>query len=61
MHSVPVPINVRSYSNSDIIVRRSEVTLGTNNGLVRCNMIGGTQKERPPRGGIAGFPIFICS
>jgi len=28
MHSIPVPINVRCYSNSDIIVRRSEVTLG---------------------------------
>jgi hypothetical protein len=28
MHSVPVPINVRCYSNSDIIVRRSEATLG---------------------------------
>jgi hypothetical protein len=28
MHSVPVPINVRCYSNSDIIARRSEVTLG---------------------------------
>ena len=27
MHSVPAPINVRCYSNSDIIVRRSEVTL----------------------------------
>jgi hypothetical protein len=27
MHSVPGPINVRCYSNSDIIVRRSEVTL----------------------------------
>ena len=27
MHSVPVPINVRCYSNSDMIVRRSEVTL----------------------------------
>ena len=27
MHSVPVPINIRCYSNSDIIVRRSEVTL----------------------------------
>jgi hypothetical protein len=26
MHLVPVPINVRRYSNSDIIVRRSEVT-----------------------------------
>ena len=31
MHSVPVPINVGCYSNSDIIVRRrSEVTLRTN-------------------------------
>ena len=27
MHSAPVPINVRCYSNSDMIVRRSEVTL----------------------------------
>ena len=27
MHSVPVPINVRCYSNSDIIARHSEVTL----------------------------------
>ena len=27
MHSVPVPINVRCYSDSDMIVRRSEVTL----------------------------------
>jgi hypothetical protein len=27
MHSVPVPTNVRCYSNSDIIVRRSEVTI----------------------------------
>jgi hypothetical protein len=27
MRSVPVPINVRCYSNSDTIVRRSEVTL----------------------------------
>ena len=27
MHSVPVPINVRCYSNSDVIVRRSQVTL----------------------------------
>jgi hypothetical protein len=30
MHSVSVPINVRCYSNSDIIVRRSEVTLRAN-------------------------------
>jgi hypothetical protein len=27
MHSVPVPIDVRCYSNSDVIVRRSEVSL----------------------------------
>ena len=27
VHSLPVPINVRCYSNSDMIVRRSEVTL----------------------------------
>ena len=30
MHSVPVPINVRCYFNSDIIIRRSEVTLRAN-------------------------------
>jgi hypothetical protein len=34
MRSVPVPINVRCYSNSDIIVRRSEVTLRAKNGLM---------------------------
>ena len=27
MHSLPVPIIVRCYSNSDVIGRRSEVTL----------------------------------
>ena len=34
MHSVPVPINVRCYSNSDIIVRRSEMTLWASFGLM---------------------------
>jgi hypothetical protein len=32
MHSVSVPIDVRCYSNSDIIVRRSEVTQGAISG-----------------------------
>jgi hypothetical protein len=36
MHSVPVPINVRCYSNSDIIVRRSEVTLRAIFRLMHC-------------------------
>ena len=27
MHSVPVPINVRCYSSSDIFIRRRKVTL----------------------------------
>jgi hypothetical protein len=36
MHSVPVPINVRCYPNSDIIVRRSEVTLRANNDILHC-------------------------
>ena len=40
MHSVPVPINVRCYSNSDIIVRRSEVTLRARKRLMHCNMMG---------------------
>jgi hypothetical protein len=35
MHSVPVPINVRCYSKSDIIVRRSEVTLRATSGLMQ--------------------------
>ena len=33
MHLVPVPINVRCYSNSNPIVRRSELTLRARNGL----------------------------
>ena len=32
MHSVRVPTNVRCYSNSAIIIRRSAVTLRANNG-----------------------------
>ena len=36
MHSVPVPINDRCYSNSDIIVRRIEVTLRAKNRLLHC-------------------------
>jgi hypothetical protein len=46
MHSVPVPINVRCYSNSDIIVRRSEVTLRATTGLMHRNMIGAKSKNR---------------
>ena len=39
MHSIAVPINVRCYSNSDIIVRRSEVTLRAMYGRrPRCKM-----------------------
>ena len=40
MHSVPLPINVRCNSNSDIIVRRREVTLRAIFGLMHRNMIG---------------------
>jgi hypothetical protein len=47
MHSVPVPINVRCYSNSDIIVRRSEVTLRANSGLVHCSKLGEIQGKNP--------------
>ena len=35
MHSVPVPINVRCDSNSDMIVRRIEVTLRAMCGRLR--------------------------
>ena len=34
MHLVPVPINVRCYSNSNPIVRRSEVTLRAMSGFM---------------------------
>ena len=37
MHLVPVPINVRCYSNSNPIVRRSEVTLRATTRLMRCS------------------------
>ncbi len=40
MHSVPVPINVRCYSNSDIIIRRSEVTLRASKRLMHRSKIG---------------------
>jgi hypothetical protein len=36
MRSVPVPIDVRCYSNSNIIVRRSEVTLRAKRRLSAC-------------------------
>jgi len=44
MHSVPVRINVRCYSNSDIIVRRSEVTLRATSRLMHCNKIDEIQQ-----------------
>jgi hypothetical protein len=34
IYSAPAPINVRCYSNSDMIVRRSEVTLRATFGLM---------------------------
>ena len=39
MHLVPVPINDRCYSNSDIIVRRIEVTLRAITGSQRRHSI----------------------
>ena len=45
MHSVRVPINVRCYSNSAIIIRRSAVTLRAD-----CvAKVGGTLSYRPKR------------
>ena len=37
VHSLPVPINVRCYSNSDMIVRHREVTLRAMNDPLHCN------------------------
>jgi hypothetical protein len=48
MHSVPVPINVRCYSNSDIIVRRSEVTLRANNDRFAPQKNSGAGDHRRP-------------
>jgi hypothetical protein len=36
MHSVPVPINVRCYSNNDVIVRRGNVTQRAMKRLMHC-------------------------
>ena len=44
--SVPVRINVRCYSNSDIIVRRSEVTLRASSELMRCNKFANATGRR---------------
>ena len=40
MHLVPAPINVRCYSNSNPIVRRSKVTLRANSGLMHRSKSG---------------------
>jgi len=45
MHSVPVPIDVRCYSNSDIIVRRSEMTLGATSGSKRVPHVSDCSTE----------------
>ena len=44
MHSVPLPINVRCYSDSDIIVRRGEVTLRAD----FVEEVGGQFEMNPP-------------
>jgi hypothetical protein len=56
MHSVPLPINVRCNSNSDIIVRRREVTLRANNGLMRRSKQHLYSITSPPRSGGVGDP-----
>jgi hypothetical protein len=56
-----VPINVRCYPNSDIIVRRSEVTLRARTRLMHCNMIVKAQTESPPRGGLSEVRSGVLS
>jgi hypothetical protein len=46
MHLVPVPINVRCYSNSNPIVRRSEVTLRARNRLLHRDKFGEVQRVK---------------
>jgi hypothetical protein len=53
MHSVPVPINVRCHSNSDIIVRRSEVTLWAISGLMA------PQQKRPSDASFQSLAVMM--
>ena len=46
MHSVPVPINVRCYSNSDMIVRRSEITNRRHRGDLFDDLVGHCENFR---------------
>jgi len=49
IRSAPVPNNVRYASNSDRILRRSEMTLSANSGLMRCinyRSVVGAGKQR---------------
>jgi hypothetical protein len=62
VHSVPVPIIVRCYSNSAIIVWRSEVTLRANNRHVLAKRMaermarpGAIQEEQTASGVIRAF------
>ena len=49
MHSVPVPINVRCHSHSDIIVGRSEVTRRARKKLTHRSKLGGSEAGKPAR------------
>jgi len=65
MHSVRVPINVRCYSNSAIIIRRSAVTLRANRVTShRGNFPAIGPREvgrRPAYRGVLSFAMILCT
>ena len=57
-YSVPVPINVRCYSDSDVTVRRSEVTVkaSSTKGLATLYDALKQRQERPDFTNLKGLP-----
>src|ERR1700691_3117854 len=60
MHSVPVPINVRCYTDSDIIVRRSEVTLRANRVILHRRKTASLFAAGPPWKSVTDLQFEAC-
>jgi len=50
---------VRFAPKATKLLRRHEMTRWAINGLMHCNMIGGTQTERPPHGGLSEIQFSV--
>ena len=57
MHSVRVPTNVRCYSNSAIIIRRSAVTLRAMSDRLHCGKTTNLFADHQQRGRSSALPI----